>query len=133
MLPDSLSAGQSFESLGNLENVTVQRQDRTGTQIDEANAPADTSIQVYSQGNIVSHESGPLATLRRTLAQSAGAIHVELAHDRRSNRLPRPMGRCDRRDRFDCQTGNARAALTFWGAHAPSLKRILRNRRHRAF
>jgi anti-sigma factor RsiW len=65
---------QSFESLGNLENVTVQRQDRTGTQTDEANAPADISIQVYSQGNIVSHQSGPLATLRRTLAQSAGAI-----------------------------------------------------------
>ena len=52
----------------------MQRQDRTGTQIDEANAPADISIQVYSQGNIVSQESGPLATLRRTLAQSAGAI-----------------------------------------------------------
>jgi len=52
----------------------VQRQDRTGTQIDEANAPADISIQVYSHGNIVSHQSGPLATLRRTLAQSAGAI-----------------------------------------------------------
>ncbi len=65
---------QSLDSLGKLENVTVQRQDRTGTQIDEANAPADISIQVYSQGNIVSHESGPLATLRRTLAQSAGAI-----------------------------------------------------------
>jgi len=57
-----------------VENVTVQRQDRTGTQFDEANAPADISIQVYSQGNIVSHQSGPLATLRRTLAQSAGAI-----------------------------------------------------------
>ena len=65
---------QSLDSLGKVENVTVQRQDRTGTQIDEANAPADISIQVYSQGNIVSHESGPLATLRRTLAQSAGAI-----------------------------------------------------------
>jgi hypothetical protein len=65
---------QSFDSLGKVENVTVQRQDRTGTQIDEANAPADISIQVYSQGNIVSHQSGPLATLRRTLAQSAGAI-----------------------------------------------------------
>jgi len=52
----------------------VQRQDRAGAQIDEANAPADISIQVYSQGNIVSHESGLLATLRRTLAQSAGAI-----------------------------------------------------------
>src|SRR5881275_2723476 len=65
---------QSLDSLGKVENVTVQRQDRTGTQIDEANAPADISIQVYSQGNIVSHESGPLATLRRTLAQSASAI-----------------------------------------------------------
>src|SRR5437773_5960557 len=65
---------QSLDSSGKVENVTVQRQDRTGTQIDEANAPADISIQVYSQGNIVSHESGPLATLRRTLAQSAGAI-----------------------------------------------------------
>jgi anti-sigma factor RsiW len=65
---------QSLGALGKAENVTVQRQDRTGTQIDEANAPADISIQVYSQGNIVSHESGPLATLRRTLAQSVGAI-----------------------------------------------------------
>jgi hypothetical protein len=65
---------QSLNSLGKVENVSVQRQDRTGSQIDEANAPADISIQVYSQGNIVSHESGLFATLRRTLAQSAGAI-----------------------------------------------------------
>src|SRR5213594_1477703 len=65
---------QSLNSLGKVENVSVQRQDRTGTQVDEVNAPADVSIQVYSQGNIVSQESGPLATLRRTLAQSAGAI-----------------------------------------------------------
>src|SRR5438105_1938213 len=65
---------QSLNSLGKVENVSVQRQDRTGTQIDEANAPADISIQVYSQGNIVSHETGLLATLRRTVAQSAGAI-----------------------------------------------------------
>jgi uncharacterized protein DUF4349 len=65
---------QSLDSLGKLENVSVQRQDRTGTQTDEANAPADISIQVYSQGNIVSEQSGLLATLRRTLAQSAGAI-----------------------------------------------------------
>jgi hypothetical protein len=52
----------------------VQRQDRTGEQIDEANAPADLSIRVYSQGNIVSQETGIFATLRRTLAQSAAAI-----------------------------------------------------------
>ena len=65
---------QSLDSLGKVENVSVQRQDRTDARIDEANAPADVSIQVYSQGNIVSQESGLLATLRRTLAQSAGAI-----------------------------------------------------------
>jgi len=65
---------QSLDSLGKVENVTVQRQDRMGTQIDEGSPPADISIQVYSEGNIVSQQSGPLATLRRTLAQSAGAI-----------------------------------------------------------
>src|SRR4029453_6333384 len=35
---------QSLDSLGKVENVTVQRQDRTGSQMDEANAPADISI-----------------------------------------------------------------------------------------
>jgi hypothetical protein len=65
---------QSLDSLGKVENVSVQRQDRPDAQIDETNAPADVSIQVYSQGNIVTEESGLLATLRRTLAQSAGAI-----------------------------------------------------------
>jgi hypothetical protein len=65
---------QSFNSLGKVENVSVQRQNPTNTEIDEANAPADISIQVYSQGNIVSHESGLFATFRRTIAQSAGAI-----------------------------------------------------------
>jgi anti-sigma factor RsiW len=65
---------QSLDSLGKVENVSVQRQDRTDAQIDEANAPADVSIQVYSQGNIVSQESGLIATLRCTLAQSAVAI-----------------------------------------------------------
>jgi hypothetical protein len=69
-----LAIMQSLDSLGKVENVSVQRQDRTDAQIDEANAPADVSIQVYSQGNIVSQESGLLATVRRTLAQSAGAI-----------------------------------------------------------
>jgi anti-sigma factor RsiW len=65
---------QSLDSLGKVENVSVQRQDRTDAQTDEANAPADVSIQVYSQGHIVTEESGLIATLRRTLAQSAGAI-----------------------------------------------------------
>ncbi len=65
---------QSLNALGRVEDVSVQRQDRTGGQIDEASAPADISIQVYSQGNIVSSDTGLVATLRRTLAQSAAAI-----------------------------------------------------------
>ena len=65
---------QSLDSLGKVQNVSVQRQDRADAQIDESNAPADISIQIYSQGNIVTEQSGLLATLRRTLAQSAGAI-----------------------------------------------------------
>ena len=65
---------QSFNSLGKVENVSVQRQDRTGSQTDEANAPADLSIQVYSQGNIVSSDTGLIATLRHTIGQSAAAI-----------------------------------------------------------
>jgi hypothetical protein len=65
---------QALDALGKVENVSVQRQDRGDVQVEESNAPADISIQIYSQGNIVSQESGLLATLRRTLAQSASAI-----------------------------------------------------------
>jgi len=65
---------QSLNSLGKPEGVRVQREERADVQIDEANAPADLSIQVYSQGNIVSQDSGLFATLRRTLAESVGAI-----------------------------------------------------------
>jgi hypothetical protein len=65
---------QSLSALGKVEDVSVARQDRTGAQIDEANAPADVSIQVYSQGNIVSNDTGLVATLRRTIAQGAGAL-----------------------------------------------------------
>jgi hypothetical protein len=64
---------QSLASLGKVEDVSVQRQDR-GRQIDEARAPAELSIQVYSQGNIVSSDTGLIATLRRTIGQSAAAV-----------------------------------------------------------
>lgn len=65
---------QSLNSLGQVENVSVQRQDRSGGQTDEANAPADISIKIYSQGNIVSSETGLIATLRHTLAQGVAAL-----------------------------------------------------------
>ena len=49
---------QALNGLGKVENVSVRRDDRPNSQTDEANAPADVSIQVYSQGNIVSEETG---------------------------------------------------------------------------
>jgi anti-sigma factor RsiW len=65
---------QSLNALGKVENVSVRRDDRPNSQTDEANAPADLSIQVYSQGNIVSQETGIWATLRRTIGQGAAAL-----------------------------------------------------------
>ncbi len=65
---------QALNGLGKVENVSVRRDDQPNSQIDEGNAPADVSIQVYSQGNIVSEETGIWATLRRTIGQGAAAL-----------------------------------------------------------
>jgi hypothetical protein len=65
---------QSLSALGKLENLSVRRDDRPNSQIDEKSAPADISIQVYSQGNLLADGSGLPATLRRTIQQGAGAL-----------------------------------------------------------
>ena len=65
---------QSLNGLGKVENVSISRTDRPNSQVDEASAPADVTIQVYSQGNIVSEETGIWATLRRTIGQGAAAL-----------------------------------------------------------
>jgi hypothetical protein len=63
----------SFDQLGKVKDVSVQRKDRRDV-INEETAPADINIQVYSEGNIVSDESGIIATIRRTLTQGATAL-----------------------------------------------------------
>jgi hypothetical protein len=65
---------QALNGLGKVDNVSVHRDDRPNSQTDEASAPADVTIQVYSQGNIVSEETGIWATLRRTIGQGAAAL-----------------------------------------------------------
>src|SRR4029078_835867 len=65
---------QSLNALGKLEDVTVQRQDRPDSDTTPADAAADITIQVYSQGNIVSQDTGIMATLRRTIGQGAAAL-----------------------------------------------------------
>ncbi len=65
---------QSLNALWKPENLSVRRDDRPNSQIDEKKAPADISIQVYSQGNLVADGSGLAATMRRTIEQGASAL-----------------------------------------------------------
>ena len=65
---------QSLNALGQVEDVAVRRDDRPDAQGNQADAPADITIQVYSQGNIVSQETGMIATLRHTIGQGATAL-----------------------------------------------------------
>jgi hypothetical protein len=65
---------QSLNALGKVEDVAIRRDDRPDAQGNQADAPADVTIQVYSQGNIVSQETGMIATLRRTIGQGATAL-----------------------------------------------------------
>jgi hypothetical protein len=65
---------QALNGLGKVENVSVRRDDRPDSQIDEANAPADVSMTIYSQGNFISADTGMWATLRRTIGQGAAAL-----------------------------------------------------------
>ena len=68
-----LALVSSFDELGKVKDLSVHREDRRGV-INEATAPADINIQVYSEGDIVTDESGIIATIRRTLAQGVTAL-----------------------------------------------------------
>ena len=63
----------SFDQLGKVKNVSIEREERRGV-ANEETAPADLNIHIYSQPNIVSDESGLFATIRHTLAQGASAL-----------------------------------------------------------
>jgi len=65
---------QSLNALGKPENLSVRRDDRPNWPIDGKRAPADISIQVYSQGNLVAEGSGLPATMRRTVEQGTSAL-----------------------------------------------------------
>jgi hypothetical protein len=80
---------QSLNSLGNVENMSVQRQDRTGAQIDEANAPAEYLHPGLQPGQhrfagerLVRHTATHIGAKRRR-------DHVEFAYDWRRDRVSR--------------------------------------------
>jgi hypothetical protein len=65
---------KSLNQFGAMKDLSVQRHDKINRNASEENAPADISIQIYSQGNIVSSDTGLFATLRNTIAQGVGAL-----------------------------------------------------------
>ena len=64
----------SFDKLGEVKDLSVQRNDQPSTTANPETAPADVSLQIYSPGKIVSDESGLVATIRRTLGQGVAAL-----------------------------------------------------------
>jgi hypothetical protein len=64
----------SFHQLGEVKDLTVQRNDQPGTIANPETAPAEISLQIYSPGKIVLDENGIGATMRRTLGQAVTAL-----------------------------------------------------------
>ena len=68
---------ERVRALGSVQDFTVQREDRPGTDRGgktEASAPVVVELSLYSEGRIVGEDSGLGATLRRTFGQGAGAL-----------------------------------------------------------
>jgi len=64
----------SFNQLGEVKDLSVQRNDQPGTTANLETAPADISLQIYNPGKIVSDQTGLGATIRRTLGQGVAAL-----------------------------------------------------------
>ena len=64
----------SFDKLGEVKDLSVQRNDQPGTTANPETAPADVSLQIYCPGKIVSDGTGITATIRRTLGQGVAAV-----------------------------------------------------------
>ena len=65
---------RSFDQLGEVKDLSVQRNDQPGITANPETAPADISVQIYNPGQIVSDETGIAATIRRTLGQGVAAL-----------------------------------------------------------
>jgi hypothetical protein len=72
-----------LRALGEVKDFNIHRQDSPAAAIGNApssagdldqNAPAEVSLQLYSQGRLVGDDSGLVATLRHTLAEGFGAL-----------------------------------------------------------
>ena len=65
---------ESVKGLGKVESLTVQRQDRPDQTITDDTAPAEITLQLHNQRDIVAEDTGLWATLRQTFGEGAAAL-----------------------------------------------------------
>lgn len=68
--PDFL---REIESLGQVKDLSVRRQDRPDAAASDL-ATAEVNLRLYSQGRVVAEDNGLLATIRKTLGEGAAAL-----------------------------------------------------------
>jgi hypothetical protein len=65
---------ESLKKLGHVEVLTVNRIDRPDQTRTDDTAPAEISLRLHNQGDIVTDNDGFMATLRKTFSDGAGAL-----------------------------------------------------------
>jgi autotransporter-associated beta strand protein len=69
---------ESVKALGKVESLSVHRDDRPDQTVADDTAPAEISLQLHNQGEIVPDDSGLWATLRKTFGDGAGALFTSV-------------------------------------------------------
>ena len=89
----------SFDQLGEVKDLSVQRNDQPGTTANPETAPAEISVQIYSQGKLSATK--PASGSRSgEHSDRAWRRDVEPANDRGGPRLSRALGARARVDRL---------------------------------
>jgi anti-sigma factor RsiW len=65
---------ENLKNLGKVEFLTVHREDRPDQTRTDESAPAEISLRLHNQGDIVADDNGLWATLRQTFGEGAGAL-----------------------------------------------------------
>jgi hypothetical protein len=81
---------ESVKKLGKVESLTVHRDDRPDQTRADDGAPAEISLTLHNQGDIVADNGGLWATLRSTFGEGARALFASI--NRRAGRLHAALG-----------------------------------------
>jgi hypothetical protein len=65
---------ETLKKLGKVESLSVSRNDRPDQTRTDESAPAEISLQLHNQRDIVADNSGMMATLRQTFGEGAAAL-----------------------------------------------------------